>query len=129
MATMLIPAETMPLLKREKTRESFVTIFPKRSKEWIAKLIIEKTTRDHLQPMLDAIVEGKSQDSSERSATLTAPHIPRKIASTHRPDEAEVIARDIKIFFMIKHEAVAIERLWRKMCTVNFWHSLPQKKT
>lgn len=79
--------------------------------------------------MLDAIVEGKSQDSTERSATLTAPHILRKIASTHRPDEEEVIARDISRFFMIKHEAVAIERLWRKMCTVNFWHSLHQKKT
>lgn len=78
--------------------------------------------------MLDAIVEGKSQDSSERSATLTAPHIPRKIASTHRPDEAEVIARDIKIFFMIKHEAVAIERLWRKMCTVNFCQLSSVKK-
>ena len=73
-------------------------VFPKRSKEWVAKPIMEKTTRDHLQPMLDAIVERKNQDASNRSATLTAPHIPRNIASTPRPDKAEVIARHTSRF-------------------------------
>ena len=59
----------------------------------VAKPIMEKTTRDHVCPLLDAIVERKCQDVAERSATLTAPHIPRNIACTPRPDKANVIAR------------------------------------
>ena len=60
----------------------YKVVYPKRSKEWIAKPIMEKTTRDHLYPMLDAIVERKTQDSNERSAPLTAPHIPCNIANS-----------------------------------------------
>ena len=52
----------------------FKVVFPKRSMEWIAKLIMEKTTRDHVRPLVDAIVARKCQDAAERSATLTAPH-------------------------------------------------------
>ena len=63
-----------------------------------SKTNYEKTTRDHLQPMLDAIVDRKNQDAANRSATLTAPHIPRNIASTPRPDKAEVIARHTSRF-------------------------------
>ena len=43
--------------------------------------------------MLDAIIERKNQDPTDRSATVTAPHILRDIASTPQPDKAEVIAR------------------------------------
>ena len=71
----------------------FKVVFPKRSKEWITKPIMEKTTRDHVRPLVDAIVARKCQDAAERSATLTAPHIPRNIACTPRPDKAHVIAR------------------------------------
>ena len=60
----------------------YKVVFPKRSKEWVAKPIMEKTTRNHRQPMLDAIVERKNQDAANRSATLTAPHIACNIAST-----------------------------------------------
>ena len=60
----------------------FKVVFPKRSKEWVAKPIMEKTTRDHVRPLLDAVVERKCQDAAERSATLAAPHIPRNIACT-----------------------------------------------
>jgi len=60
----------------------FKVFFPKRSREWIAKSIIEKTTKDCVQPWLDAIVKRKNQDAAERSATLTAPHILRNIACT-----------------------------------------------
>ena len=60
----------------------YKVVFPKRSKEWVAKPIMQKTKRDHLKPMLDAIVERKNKDAANRSATLTAPHIPRNIAST-----------------------------------------------
>lgn len=79
----------------------FKVVFPKRSKEWIAKPIMEKTTRDHVRPLLDAIVERKCQDVAERSATLTAPHIPRNIACTPRPDKANVIARHTSRFSQI----------------------------
>ena len=76
----------------------YKVVFPKRSKEWVAKPIMEKTTRDHLKPMLDEIVERKNQDAANRSVTLTAPHIPRNIASNPRPDKAEVIARHTSRF-------------------------------
>ena len=73
-------------------------VFPKRSKEWVAKPIMEKTTRGHLQPMLDVIIETKNQDAADRSATVTTPHIPRNIASTPRLDKAEVIGRHTSRF-------------------------------
>ena len=48
--------------------------------------------------MLDAIVKRKNQDAADRSATITAPHIPQNIANTPRPDKAEVIARHTSRF-------------------------------
>ena len=71
----------------------YKVVYPKRSKEWVAKPIMQKTKRDHLQPMLDAIVKWKNQDAADRSAIIAAPHIPQNIANTPRPDKAEVIAR------------------------------------
>ena len=71
----------------------YKVVYPKRSKEWVAKPIMQKTKRDHLQPMLDAIVKRKNQDAADRSATITAPQIPQNIANTPRPDKAEVIAK------------------------------------
>ena len=76
----------------------YKVVFPKRTKEWIAKPIMEKTTRDHLKSMLDAIVERKMQDAAERTAALMAPHIPRNIASTPRPAKADVIAKHTSRF-------------------------------
>ena len=75
----------------------YKVVYPKRSKEWIAKPVMEKTTRDHLKPMLDAVIQRKQQDPEERS-TLVAPHIPRNIAATPRPDKADVIARHTSRF-------------------------------
>ena len=57
-----------------------------------AKLFMEKTTRDHVCPLVNTTVERKCQDAAERSATLTAPHIPRNIACTPQPDKAHIIA-------------------------------------
>ena len=68
-------------------------VFSKRTKEWVAKPIMEKTTREHLKPIVDAIVERKMQNAAERSARVTAPHIPPNIASTPRPPKADVIAK------------------------------------
>ena len=60
---------------------------------------MEKTTRDYLQPMLDAlIIETKNRDAADRSATVTTPHIPRNIANTPRLDKAEVIGRHTSRF-------------------------------
>ena len=70
----------------------FKVVFPKRSNEWIAKPIMEKITRGHVRPLVDVIVTRKCQDAAERSATLTAPHIPCKIACSPQPDKAHVIA-------------------------------------
>ena len=69
----------------------FKVVFAKGSKEWVAKPIMGKTTRDRVRPLLDAIVE--CQDAAEKSATLTATHIPRNIACTPRPAIADVIAK------------------------------------
>ena len=62
-------------------------VFLKHTKEWLTKPIMEKTSRDYLNPILDTIVERKKQKPQERSATLTAPHIPKNIPS--KPSLAE----------------------------------------
>ena len=69
----------------------YKVVFPKNTKEWVAKPIFEKTTNYHLKPMLNAIVERKCLKPQERSATVTAPHIPENIASKPRPPKADVI--------------------------------------
>ena len=84
--------------KGESERQLRYKVYQKRSKDWIAKPIMEKTTRDHLYPMLDAIVERKTQDANDRSATLTVPHIPRNIANSPRLAKADVIARHTSRF-------------------------------
>ena len=76
----------------------YKVVYPKRSKQWIAKPIMEQTTRDHLRPILDAIVERKSQNPNDRSATIRAPHILRNIALTPRRDKADVIERHVSRF-------------------------------
>ena len=68
-------------------------VFPKHTKEWVAKPIMEKTSRNYLNPILDAIVDRKRKKPCERSATLTAPHIPKNIASKPRPPRADVITK------------------------------------
>ena len=56
-------------------------VFPKRTKEWVAKPAIEKTTKDHLRPLLDAIIARNSQHPHERSAGIERTHISPNIAS------------------------------------------------
>ena len=73
-------------------------VFPKHTKEWVAKPVLEKKSNDHLKPMLDAIIDRKKQKPQERSATLTATHIPKNIASKPRPPRAEVIAKHTSRF-------------------------------
>ena len=73
----------------------YKVVFPKQTKEWVAKPIMEKT-REHLKPILDSIVARKLQDAADPSATLTAPHILRNIATKPRPAKGDVIAH-IKI--------------------------------
>ena len=68
-------------------------VFPKHTKEWVAKPILEKTNRDHLSPMLDAIIARKNQKPQDRSAPPAVPHIPRNIASKPRPAKEEVITK------------------------------------
>ena len=68
-------------------------VFPKNTKEWVAKPKMEKTSRDYLNPILDAIVDRKRQKPRDRSATLTAPHIPKNIASKPTPPRADVITK------------------------------------
>ena len=76
----------------------YQVVFPKHTKEWVAKPLMEKTNRDHLKPMLDAIVDRKRQKPQERSATLTSPHIPQNIASKPKPLKADVIAKQTSRF-------------------------------
>ena len=76
----------------------YKVVFPKHTKEWVAKPIMEKTSKDHLNPIVDAIVERKKQKPRERSATVTAPHIPKNIASKPRPPREDVIAKHTSRF-------------------------------
>ena len=76
----------------------YKVVFPKQTKEWVAKPIMEKTTRGHLKPILDSIVARKLQDAADPSATLTAPHILRNIATKPRPAKADVIAKHTSRF-------------------------------
>ena len=78
----------------------YKVVYPKRSKQWIAKLIMEQTTRDHLHPLLDAIMERKTQNPSGRSATIRAPHIPHNIASTP-PLEKQTSLKGMFLDFLI----------------------------
>jgi len=68
-------------------------VFPKHTKEWVAKPIREKTSRDYLNPILDTIVDRKRKKPHERSAILTAPHIPKNITTKPRPPRADVITK------------------------------------
>ena len=63
-------------------------VFPKRTKEWVAKPVKEKTTRDHLRPILDRIVTIK-----EAGAGIDTEHLAVNIASHPRPPREEIIAR------------------------------------
>ena len=76
----------------------YKVVFPKHTKEWVAKPILEKTNRDHLRPMLNAIIARKNQKPHERSAPPAAPHIPQNIASKPRPAKDEVIAKHTSRF-------------------------------
>ena len=73
-------------------------VFPKHTKEWVAKPVMEKTTRDHLKPMLDAVVARKKQKKQERSSKITTTHIPKNIASKPRPSKDDVIAKHTSRF-------------------------------
>ena len=88
-------------------------VFPKHTKEWVAKPTLEKTNRDHLSPMLDAIIARKNQKPQDRSAPPAVPHIPRNIASKPRPAKEEVIT---------KHLSKQPER-WSCWCTLDQWWS------
>lgn len=68
-------------------------VFPKRTKDWIAKPVMEKTTRDHIRPILDSIIRRKEQQRADRSAGIDTAHIAKNIASTPRPPRADVIAK------------------------------------
>ena len=76
----------------------YKVVFPKNTKEWVAKPIFEKTINYHLKPILNAIVERKCLKPQERSATVTAPHIPENIARKPRPPKADVIANHTSRF-------------------------------
>ena len=73
-------------------------MFPKQTKEWVAKPIMEKTTREHLKPILDSIVERKLKDAADRCAILIAPHIPCNIATKPRPAKVDVVAKHTSRF-------------------------------
>ena len=56
------------------------------------KAIFEKTSSYHLKLMLDAALERKCLKAQERSATVTAPHVPENIPSKPWPPKADVVA-------------------------------------
>lgn len=68
-------------------------VFPKRTKDWVAKPIKCKPTKDHLLPILDAIVARKNQAYDDRSEGVDTSHVAQNIASLLRPPKEEVIAK------------------------------------
>ena len=76
----------------------FKVVFPKRTKDWVAKPIREKAKKDHLGALLDAIVARKSLDYDDRSEGLDTSHIALNIATKPRPEKRAVIAQHISRF-------------------------------
>ena len=68
-------------------------VYPKQTKDWVAKPLMEKTTRDHLKPMVEAIVRRKKQNVNERSAGIDTIHLSKNIAATPRPSREALIAK------------------------------------
>ena len=73
-------------------------VFPKRTKEWVAKPIKENISKDYLRPILDAVVARKNASYNDRSEGVDTDHIVQNIASKPRPPKAEVIARHTSRF-------------------------------
>jgi len=71
------------------------------TKEWVAKPIYEKTTKDHLKPILNAIVERKQQKKEDRSEGIDDSNISQNIAIVPRPRREEVIARRTSRFAQV----------------------------
>ena len=57
------------------------------------KPIMEKASKNHLNPIVDSIVERKKQKTQERSETLTALAFQKNTASKPRPPREDVIAK------------------------------------
>lgn len=76
----------------------FKVVFPKRTKDWVAKPIMEKTTKDHLGQLVDAIVARKNLDYDDRSEGLDTSHIAQNIATKPRPEKSAVIAQHTSRF-------------------------------
>ena len=68
-------------------------VYPKQTKDWVAKPLMEKTTRDHLKPIVEAIVQRKKQNVNERSAGIDTIHLSKNIAATPRPSREALIAK------------------------------------
>jgi len=66
-------------------------VYPRHTKEWVTKPIMEIASRDCLNPILDAIVDRKRQKLRERSATIAAPRIPKNKSSKPKPPGADII--------------------------------------
>ena len=63
----------------------YKVVFLKQPREWVAKPIMQKT-RDHLKIIVHAMVERMMQDAAERSAVVTALHIPHNQTSLSTPE-------------------------------------------
>jgi len=68
-------------------------VYPKHTKEWVTKPIMETASRDYLSPILDAIVDRKRRKPRERSAALAAPRVPNNKSSKPKPPRADIITK------------------------------------
>ena len=63
----------------DEVKLQYKIVFPKHTKEWVAKPVMEKTTRDHLKPMLDAVVARKKQKKNKKEVRRSQQHTSPKI--------------------------------------------------
>jgi len=73
--------KTRPTVTRgaNQSELQYKLVYANHTKEWATTPIMQITSRDYPNPILDAIVDRKSQKPRERSATHAPPHIPKKI--------------------------------------------------
>ncbi|KAK3731342.1 hypothetical protein QZH41_004098 [Actinostola sp. cb2023] len=67
-------------------------VFPKRTKEWVAKPVKTKTTRDHLKPILAAVIARKHLKYDDRTDGIDTTNVAQNIALKPRPPRNEIIA-------------------------------------
>ncbi|XP_016331534.1 uncharacterized protein LOC107680243 [Sinocyclocheilus anshuiensis] len=76
-------------------------VFPKHTKEWLAKAIFEQTTQKFRETLVEKVLQRRLDTNvvyKDSSSHLTHRQLPQNIALKPRPDKQEVIAKHLSRF-------------------------------